>query len=101
MPLAFSPDSTKLVAGTTQRTALVWDLRRIRDQLVSRGLDWDALPYPRPAQRKPLPALFPLRRNAGHRRDRRNGVDCRPPGEAEAVLTGPGGDLPADVFAPR
>jgi tetratricopeptide (TPR) repeat protein len=46
MPLAFSPDGTKLVAGTTQNTALVWDLRRIRDQLASRGLDWHAAPYP-------------------------------------------------------
>jgi serine/threonine protein kinase/WD40 repeat protein/tetratricopeptide (TPR) repeat protein len=45
-PLAFSPDGTKLVASTHQRTALVWDLRRIRDQLAPRGLNWDAPPYP-------------------------------------------------------
>ena len=45
-PLAFSPDGTKLVASTTQKTVLVWDLRRIRDQLVPIGLDWDAPPYP-------------------------------------------------------
>jgi serine/threonine protein kinase/WD40 repeat protein/tetratricopeptide (TPR) repeat protein len=45
-PLAFSPDGTKLVAGTNQRTALVWDLRMIREQLVPMGLDWDAPPYP-------------------------------------------------------
>ncbi len=45
-PLAFSPDGTKLVASTNQKTVLVWDLRRIRDQLAPMGLDWDAPPYP-------------------------------------------------------
>jgi WD40 repeat protein len=45
-PLVFSPDGTKLLASTNQKTLLVWDLRRIRDQLVSMGLDWDAPPYP-------------------------------------------------------
>jgi WD40 repeat protein len=46
MPLVFSPDGTKLVAGTNRKTALVWDLRRFRDQLAAVGLDWDAPPYP-------------------------------------------------------
>jgi serine/threonine protein kinase/WD40 repeat protein/tetratricopeptide (TPR) repeat protein len=45
-PLVFSPDGTKLVATTNQKTALVWDLRRIRDQLRPMGLDWDAPAYP-------------------------------------------------------
>jgi tetratricopeptide (TPR) repeat protein len=45
-PIAFSPDGTLLIAGTNQNTVLVWDLRRIRDQLASMGLDWDAPPYP-------------------------------------------------------
>ena len=45
-PLAFSPDGTKLAAATAQKTVLVWDLRRIRDQLAPLGLDWDAPPYP-------------------------------------------------------
>jgi serine/threonine protein kinase/WD40 repeat protein/tetratricopeptide (TPR) repeat protein len=45
-PLVFGPDGTKLVASTRQKTALVWDLRRIRDQLAPMGLDWDAPPYP-------------------------------------------------------
>jgi eukaryotic-like serine/threonine-protein kinase len=44
-PLAFSPDGTKLVAATTQKTVLVWDLRRIRSQLAPLGLDWDTPPY--------------------------------------------------------
>ena len=44
-PLVFSPDGTKLVASTSQKTALVWDLRMIRAQLVQMDLDWDAPPY--------------------------------------------------------
>ncbi len=50
MPLAFSPDGSQLIAGTNQKTALVWDLRRIRAYLASRGLDWHAPAYlPAPA----------------------------------------------------
>ncbi len=45
-PRAFSRDGTKLVASTGEKTALVWDLRRIRAQLTPMGLDWEALPYP-------------------------------------------------------
>ncbi|MGO9464152.1 MAG: protein kinase domain-containing protein [Isosphaeraceae bacterium] len=45
-PLLFSPDGTKLIARTNQKTVLVWDLRRIRDRLKERRLDWDAPPYP-------------------------------------------------------
>jgi serine/threonine protein kinase/WD40 repeat protein/tetratricopeptide (TPR) repeat protein len=45
-PLAFNSDGTKLVVGSDRNTALVWDLRRIRDQLAPMGLDWDAPPYP-------------------------------------------------------
>jgi WD40 repeat protein/tetratricopeptide (TPR) repeat protein len=44
-PLVFSPDGTKLIARTNQRTLLVWDLRRIREQLAPMGLDWDAPSY--------------------------------------------------------
>ena len=63
MPLAFSPDGTKLATGTSQKTALVWDLRRIRDQLASRGLDWDALPYPASNAAGAVASAFPpLRR---------------------------------------
>jgi tetratricopeptide (TPR) repeat protein len=46
-PLIFSPDGTKLVAGTNQKTVLLWGLQRIRAQLAPMGLDWDAPPYPR------------------------------------------------------
>ena len=64
-PLAFSPDGTKLVASTNQKTALVWDLRRIRDQLAPMGLDWDAPPYPTASAASdaagPLPPPRPVR----------------------------------------
>jgi serine/threonine-protein kinase len=45
-PLAFSSDGTKLLAETNRKTALIWDLRRIREQLVAMGLDWDWPPFP-------------------------------------------------------
>ena len=44
-PLSFSPDGTKLVVSTDRNTAHVWDLRRVRDQLATMGLDWDAPAY--------------------------------------------------------
>jgi serine/threonine-protein kinase len=44
-PLAFSPDGTKLIAQTNQMTALIWDLRLIRDQLAAMRLDWDWPPF--------------------------------------------------------
>ena len=54
-PLVFSPDGTKLIARTNEKTVLVWDLWQIRDQLAARGLDWGAPPYPdRPASRGAL-----------------------------------------------
>ncbi len=33
-PLVFSHDGTKLIARTSEKTVLVWDLRQIRDQLA-------------------------------------------------------------------
>ncbi len=64
-PLVFSPDGTKLVARTNQKTVLVWDLRRIRDQLAPMGLDWDAPPYPTASAAsdaaRPLPPPRPVR----------------------------------------
>jgi tetratricopeptide (TPR) repeat protein len=64
-PLIFSPDGTKLIARTNQKTALLWDLRRIREQLAPMGLDWDAPPYPTvPAASEapePLPPPRPVR----------------------------------------
>jgi WD40 repeat protein len=41
-PLVFSPDGTRLVASTVHGSVLIWDLRRIREQLEPLGLagDW-------------------------------------------------------------
>jgi serine/threonine protein kinase/WD40 repeat protein len=57
MPRCFTPDGTRLIAVGTDTQALhVWDLRRIRAELVKLGLDWDAPPYsdPGPEDRTPL-----------------------------------------------
>jgi hypothetical protein len=44
--VTFSPDATRVVAvGGPTKLARVWDLRRLREQLAERGLDWDSPPY--------------------------------------------------------
>jgi WD40 repeat protein/Flp pilus assembly protein TadD len=45
-PLAFSPEGTRLIASTNRGYALMWDLRRIRDQLGTIDLDWDQPSFP-------------------------------------------------------
>ncbi len=60
-PLVFSPDGTTLVAKTDQKTVLVWNLRRIRDQLDPRGLDWNAPLIKRPWIRATCPVKSPGR----------------------------------------
>jgi WD40 repeat protein len=68
--LGFSPDGGLLAVACLNGQVQLWDLRRVREQLAARGLDWDLPPYP------PVPA----------------GEDLRPP--AVHVLTaepGPGG----------
>jgi tetratricopeptide (TPR) repeat protein len=42
-----------------QRTVLVWDLRRIREQLTPKGLDWDAPPYPTAPDSRDAPGPVP------------------------------------------
>jgi serine/threonine protein kinase/WD40 repeat protein/tetratricopeptide (TPR) repeat protein len=59
-PLAFSPDGTKLIASTNRRTALMWDLGRIREQLRTMHLDWDQPPFP-PEADGSRPAPPPIR----------------------------------------
>jgi serine/threonine protein kinase/WD40 repeat protein len=39
--LCFSPDATRLAAGTSNGVIQLWDLHRIREQLREMGLDWD------------------------------------------------------------
>jgi hypothetical protein len=48
--LCFSPDGTQLLSVGAGRDAWirVWDLRAIRRQLATMGLDWDLPPYPLP-----------------------------------------------------
>ncbi len=46
VPLAFSPDGTRLVAATNRRSVLMWDLRHIRAALAAANLDWSAEPLP-------------------------------------------------------
>ena len=58
--LAFSPDGTRLIASTNRHTALIWDLRRIRERLRTKGLDWDQPPYP-PEESSPGASLAPIR----------------------------------------
>jgi hypothetical protein len=50
----FTPDGTRLVVAVKDGLR-VWDLRRIRAELVKLGLDWDLAPY------RPLPAEQPTR----------------------------------------
>jgi WD40 repeat protein len=51
--LAFSPDGTHVAAGRDHIIHL-WDLQLIRAQLAALGLDWEAPPYPPPAEGLPL-----------------------------------------------
>jgi hypothetical protein len=52
----FSPDATRVVAvGIATASVGVWDLRRLREQLAERGLDWDMPPYPTPSTADLLP----------------------------------------------
>jgi hypothetical protein len=52
-----SPDGTHVAAGRDHIIHL-WDLRRIREHLAARGLDWDAPPYPPPGpDRAPGPVV--------------------------------------------
>jgi serine/threonine protein kinase/WD40 repeat protein len=56
MPRCFTPDGTRLIAVGVDTQALhVWDLRRIRKELVRLGLDWDAPPYPEAPEEVPGP----------------------------------------------
>jgi hypothetical protein len=53
-PVCFSPDGSRLIATHGDFKGLyVWDLRRIRKQLVVLDLDWTAPAYPPAAPRPP------------------------------------------------
>ncbi len=57
VPLAFSPDGTRLVARTARKTAVLWDLRLVREQLKECGLDWDRPSYPSPSGGGSIPSI--------------------------------------------
>ncbi len=62
-PLAFSPDCTRLIAKTDQKTVVIWDLGRIRQRLKTMGLDWEQSPYPHhdTSAGPPVPAVRSIR----------------------------------------
>src|SRR5207253_10752569 len=42
--LCFTPDAGQLAVACSTHVIQVWDLRRIRQQLVAMGLDWESPP---------------------------------------------------------
>jgi WD40 repeat protein len=59
--LEFSPDDTQIaVAHSVTRELIVWDLRLLREDLKSLGLDWARPPYP-PAAAEPVPKAVRFR----------------------------------------
>jgi WD40 repeat protein len=44
--LAFSPDGTRLAAATDYNMVALWDLRRLRRELIALDLDWEMPLYP-------------------------------------------------------
>jgi Tfp pilus assembly protein PilF len=46
MDLCFNEDGSLLAAATGHQQIQLWDLREIRRQLATMGLDWDLPPYP-------------------------------------------------------
>jgi tetratricopeptide (TPR) repeat protein len=47
--LCFNQDGSLLAAATAHHLIQLWDLRKIRRQLATMGLDWDLPPYPPPS----------------------------------------------------
>jgi WD40 repeat protein/serine/threonine protein kinase len=43
--ICFSRDASRLAVGSIDGTIFVWDMHRIRNQLLQMGLDWPAAPY--------------------------------------------------------
>jgi hypothetical protein len=96
VPVVFTPDRAQLITiGAESGAAHLFDLRAIREGLAELGLDWDAPPLPSPSAGDPRSpgAVAPLavRVELGNFREQ---------AEAEAVLAGTPGELPADVLAP-
>jgi serine/threonine protein kinase/WD40 repeat protein len=56
MGLSLSPDGTRLAATTEYGVVVLWDLRRLRQELAALDLDWEMPPYP-PAEAVGEPVL--------------------------------------------
>jgi serine/threonine protein kinase/WD40 repeat protein len=44
--LSLSPDGTRLAVATDYNVVVLWDLRRLREELSALDLDWEMPPYP-------------------------------------------------------
>jgi WD40 repeat protein len=44
--ISLSPDGTRLAATTDYNVVVLWDLRRLRQELAAMDLDWEMPPYP-------------------------------------------------------
>ncbi|HKM54113.1 MAG TPA: hypothetical protein VJY33_11950, partial [Isosphaeraceae bacterium] len=86
-PLAFSPDGTRLIASTNRKTALLYDLRRIREQLQTMDLDWDQPPFPE-EPKAPIPAPVRSIRVVGEVQEPQGLADELPSRLADEVLAG-------------
>jgi serine/threonine protein kinase/WD40 repeat protein/Flp pilus assembly protein TadD len=53
--LSFNQDGSLLAAATANHVIQLWDLREIRRQLATMGLDWDLLSYPPPSNKATEP----------------------------------------------
>jgi serine/threonine protein kinase/WD40 repeat protein len=56
----FSPDGGKLAAVQSDQQVRLWDLRLIRQELASAGLDWDLPPYPPPGKDAGIPVTLEI-----------------------------------------
>ena len=65
LPVAFTPDGSRLAVSTSDGLIHLWDLRLVREQLREIGLDWDQPPYPPPAPPEVLGRIEVVGKDAG------------------------------------
>ena len=80
----FSADGSRLILPSgTSRATYVWDLRSVRRQLATMGLDWEWPPFTEPMSASDLAPLRVVVDHGGHDFSR----DSIPPYEAERINT--------------